>query len=48
MFDEGWLFFASENNGCVISNNNMFVALVSTSELARANATGKKIYLSAV
>jgi len=26
----------------------MFVALVSTSELARANATGKKIYLSAV
>ena len=29
MFDEGWLFFLSENNGCVISKNNMFVALTS-------------------
>ena len=29
MFDEGWLFFSSENNGCVISKNNMFVALAS-------------------
>ena len=29
MFDEGWLFFSSENNGCVISKNNMFVVLAS-------------------
>ena len=30
MFDEGWIFFfASENNGCAISKNNMFVAFAS-------------------
>ena len=29
MFDEGWIFFTSENNGCAISKNNIFVAFAS-------------------